>query len=116
MMKGLPDRAHVPLGKNELAKIRTKAIMRGVWFKASVLASIIEKLLDATDSKVVRLMREVGRALAQKFSLIAQKWGNKSAHQWIADLGFVQYLTINHMNTPASFWMWNKSFKALSTA
>ncbi|MFQ5836398.1 MAG: hypothetical protein ACE5HG_00925 [Candidatus Bathyarchaeia archaeon] len=128
MMEGLPDRTCVTLGKKELAEIRTKAIRRGVWFKAltraeraqmeltmrvvkrirsllltRVLGSIIEKLLDAMESKVARLMREVGRGLAQKLSRIAQSWGNKSAGHWEADPDFTQYLTITYMNTPATF-------------
>jgi hypothetical protein len=120
--------AHVPLGKNELTKIKAKAMRRGSWFRvltraeraqmeltmrivkrirsfilARVVTSIVKKLLNAMESKVVRLMREVGRALAQKISRIAQKWGNKSASQWAADPGFAQYLTINCINKPTSF-------------
>jgi hypothetical protein len=116
------------LGKNELAKIKTKAMRRGVWFKvltraeraqmeltmkivkrirssilAEVVTSIVKRLLDAMESKIVRLMREVGRALARKFSGIAQKWGNKSAPQWETDTGFIQYLTVTYLNTPTMF-------------
>jgi hypothetical protein len=112
------------LGKNDLAKIRTKAIRRGIWFRAltkaeraqmeltmrivkkirslflaKVLDAIIKKLLDAMESKVARLMREVGRGLAEKLSRIAQSWGNKSADHWKEDQSFVQYLAITHMNT-----------------
>ena len=119
-----------PLGKNELAKIKAKAMRRGIWFRvltraeraqmeltmkivkkirslflAKVITSIVKKILDAMESKVVRLMREVGRALAQKLSGIAQNWGNKLARQWVADPGFVQYLTVNYINTLASFRM-----------
>ena len=141
MMESLFARISVPLGKNELAKIKAKAMRRGIWFRvltkaeraqmeltmkivkrirslllARVLASIVKKLLDAMESKVVRLIREVGQALARKLSRIAQRLGNKLAHQWVADSGFVQYLTINYMNTPASFRAQNKSLRALSTA
>jgi len=118
----------VPLGKNELAKIKAKAMRRGIWFRlltraeraqmdltmkivkrirsfilAKVVTSIVKKLLNAMESKVARLMREVGQSLARKLSGTAQNWGNESARQWISDPGFVQYLTINYMNTPASF-------------
>ena len=122
------ERTSIPLTKDELTKIKVRAIRRGVWFRvlsrverasidltikivkkvrslllARVLASIVKKLLDAMESKVVRLMRKVGRSLAQKLSRIAQNWGNKSAAHWTADQGFTQYLTIMHMNTPAMF-------------
>jgi len=116
------------LGKNELAKIKTKAMRRGVWFKvltraeraqmeltikivkrirssilAEVVTSIVKRLMDAMESKIVRLMREVGRALARKFSGIAQKWGNKSAPHWETDTSFIQYLTVTYLNTPTMF-------------
>jgi hypothetical protein len=48
-------------------------------------------------------MREVGCGLAEKLSLIAQGWGNKSASDWTEDPSFVQYLAITYMNTPAIF-------------
>ncbi len=116
------------LGNNELVRIKARAMRRGVWFRvltrgeraqieltmrvvkrirsfflARVVSSIVEKLLDAMESRVTRLMREVGPALAQKLSGIAQKWGNSSAVSWIADPGFRQYLTVMYMNTPSVF-------------
>jgi len=116
------------LGKNDLSKIRTKAIRRGIWFRAltkaeraqieltmrivkkirslllaKVLGAIIRKLLDAMESRVARLIREVGRVLAEKLSRIAQSWGNKSAHHWTEDKSFMQYLAITYMNTPTMF-------------
>ena len=128
MTKIHSERTSIPLTKDELTKIKVRAIRRGVWFRvlsrverasidltikivkkvrslllARVLASIVKKLLDAMESKVARLMRKVGWSLAQKLSRIAQKWGNKSAAQWTTDQGFTQYLTIMHMNTPAMF-------------
>ena len=69
-------------------------------FLAKVMTSIVEKLLEAMENKIVRLMREVGRSLARNLSLAAQKWGNKSAESWPQDLGFVKYLTIMHLNKP----------------
>ncbi|MFQ5836396.1 MAG: hypothetical protein ACE5HG_00915 [Candidatus Bathyarchaeia archaeon] len=128
MTEGMLVRTPIPLTRVELTKIKVRALRRGLWFRvlskverasidltikivdrvrssflARVLASIIEKLLDAMESKVARLMREVGQNLARKLSGTAQSWGNKLAHQWETDPGFVQYLTINYMNTPASF-------------
>jgi hypothetical protein len=116
------------LDKNELVKIKAKAMRRGLWFRvlsmgeraqvdltmrivkrirsfflAKVLARIVEKLLDAMESKVVRLTREVGSALAQKLCDIAQNWGNKSAESWTADPGFKRYLAVMYMNTPSVF-------------
>ena len=128
MTKNLLFQTSFRLGKNELAKLKTRAMRRGAWFRvltvgeraqmeltmrivkrirsfflARVVTSIVEKLLDAMESKVVRLTREVGPALAQKLIGIAQKWGNKSAVNWTADPVFTRYLTIMYINTPSMF-------------
>jgi hypothetical protein len=114
--------------KEELVMWKLKAFRKRVWFKVlnrlergliesvikivdkvrstlltKVLTSIVKKLQTALESPVTRLMREVGRSLAQKISQIAQSWGNKSAQKWKDDNEFVQYLTINRINTPAAF-------------
>jgi len=124
----ITDQARIPLTRGKMAKIRAKAIRRGVWFKvlsgaeraymglairvvervrslllAKVLTSILKKLLSVMESRVARMMREVGHPLAKKLSRIAQKWGNKPAVQWADDRGFIQYLAVTHMNTPAMF-------------
>jgi len=70
---------------------------------AKVLTSILRKLLYVMESRIVRIMREVGRPLAQKLSRIAQKWGNKPAIEWADDDDFIQYLAVTHTNTPAGF-------------
>ena len=125
MMKSIFTRIRAPLGKRELDKIKAKAMRRGVWFKvltraeraqmeltmkivkrirshflAKIVTSIIEKLLEAMESKVSRLMREVGHPLARNLSETAQKWGNRSAKHWSQDSDFVQYLTIMYLNKP----------------
>jgi len=128
MIEVFSTRTSVPLCKNRLAKIKARAMRRGVWFRvltraeraqieltmrivkrirsfflAKVVTSIVKKLLDAMESRVSRLTREVGQPLARKLSGIALNWGNKLAHQWVEDPGFVRYLTVNYMNKPASF-------------
>jgi len=128
MREPLSRQTSIPLSREELIRIRAKAIRRGVWFRmltkseraqvdltirvvqkvrsfllARVLASLVKKLLDAMESKVLRLMREVGWSLAKKLSSAAQKWGNASATRWAKDPSFTQYLTIMHMNTPVMF-------------
>ena len=130
MMESLLTRSNVPLGMNELAEAKAKALRRGIWFRvltraeraqmdltmrivkrirsftlAKVVTSIVEKLLVAMESKVARLMREVGQSLARKLSGIAQNWGNKLANRWEKDQSFVRHLTINYINTPISFRM-----------
>jgi hypothetical protein len=114
-----------PLTRGEIVRIKAKAVRRGVWFRAltraeracidlaiivvmrvrscllvKVLFSVLKKLEITMESKVRRLMRDVGDTLAKKISHIAQKWGNNSAANWAEDHDFMQYLTINFMNTP----------------
>jgi len=128
MTKNTLDPTCIPLTKIELTKMKVRAIRRGLWFKvlsrterasidltikvvervrslllAKVLGAIVRKLLDAMESRVARVIREVGSDLAEKLSRIAQSWGNKSAHHWTEDKSFMQYLAITYMNTPAMF-------------
>lgn len=64
-----------------------------------VLKPIVKKLLDAMQGKISAAMKKIGLSTAQKLSQIAQKWGHKAALKWKADLSFVRYLTIMHINT-----------------
>lgn len=109
-------------GLDELAKLRLLAIRQRVFFRvlnraergliwlvprvtksvrstvlANALRSIVEKLLEAMESKVERQVREIGVPLAQKVSRIAQSWGNRTASEWANDCGFIRYLTITTM-------------------
>lgn len=122
--KGLANVRSRVLTREALARVRLKAIRRGVWFRelkdierklveltvkvvervrspllAKLVSSIVRKLLDAMEGEVSRLLRTKGRSLAQKLSQIAQGWGNKSAVRWPEDAGFIQFLTI--INLPA---------------
>ena len=117
-----------PLSRKALARLRLRAIRRGVWFRelkvserkllelvirivgkvqsrilAKVLFGIVSKLLEAMEGEVARLMRMKGRKLAQRLSYIAQVWGNRSAVKWASDLGFVKFLAICHMNRSGMF-------------
>jgi predicted sugar kinase len=112
------------LSRRALAKLRLRAIRRGVWFRdlkdverklldltiavvrrihsvrlARMVSAVVEKLLNAVESKLSRLMRTHGRELAEKLSRIAQNWGNKSAVHWARDLGFMEYLTLASVNS-----------------
>jgi len=79
-----------------------------------ILAPIVMKLLNAVgkgnalrgalalmDEASYRMMRDA----AQNISRIAQNWGNKLAHKWLEDVGFLKYLTVmslpQNRNLPA---------------
>jgi hypothetical protein len=112
-----------PLNRTQLMKLRVKAIRAGVWFRAlpridrvlvdltlkvastvrspslarSIL-SVVRKLEQVFESKLVRAMRQVGVSLAWKLSVYAQQWGNKAAREWANDSGFARYLAVMNLN------------------
>ena len=103
-----------------LVKVKKVALRRGVWFKflnrvergimdltvryvdrvkstrlAKVLTAIMEKLQSAMESKLDRLVKDVGLPLARKISNIAFSWGNNSARSWAEDRAFARFLVVN---------------------
>jgi len=115
----------IPLSRNEIVKVKTRALRKGVWYRVltraeracidlvikvvervrsrllfSVLSSVLKKLEDALESHVRRLIPDIGGKLASKMSQIAQNWGNKSAASWAKESSFMQYLTVTHINAP----------------
>ncbi|MGE5575461.1 MAG: hypothetical protein ACM3UL_04940 [Ignavibacteria bacterium] len=109
--------------RNQLGKLKLKAIRAGVWFKAlpridrvlvdltiqvadnirsSFLAksifAVVNKLESLLESKFDRLTRIIGAALAEKASVIAQAWGNYSAKSWATDTCFARYLAVMQAN------------------
>ena len=95
-----------------MVALRTRALRRGVWYRvlsrierglvdltirwadrvrsgrlARVLVEILEKLVRALESRMVRAMGS-GRMLALRLSEMAVAWGSMSAYQWRFDEGF----------------------------
>lgn len=113
--------------KKELSALRLRAIRSGAWFRAlsrvdrvlvyltirvadrvrspvlaKALLSIIEKL-GAPENRVSRAIREIGFPRVRKLSLLAQRWGNKCAKNWMFDLSFARFIAIMHIETPYLF-------------
>ncbi len=120
----IKTRSPISLTREALAKLKLKALRRGIWFKdlkreerklleltirvvekvrsfllAKVVSRLVGKLCEAMESKIIRLMRTKGRSLAEKLSMIGQVWGNKTARSWTRDRGFIQFLTINNLSS-----------------
>jgi hypothetical protein len=116
------------ISRLELIKIKKKAMRHKAWFKTlnridraiidltihctekvqspkltNILTKIIDKLKQTLESPIRRIMKQIGLSLTKKISQIAQRWGNKSASQWVREPSFVQYLTIIYVNTPLLF-------------
>ena len=118
----------VPLHREELAKLKAKALRHGIWFKVLTMAEralidvtvrvvekvqsflltrlltlLVKKLLDAMEGEVARTIRTMGNSLAERLAEVAIAWGNKSAIHWSKDKSFIRYLAITYINTPAMF-------------
>jgi len=112
----------IPLTREALARLRLKALRRGCWFRdlkrserklleltirvvekvrsfllAKLVSRIVDKLCEAMESRIFRLMRTEGRSLAEKISRIGEAWGNMSAASWARDRGFIQFLTVTNL-------------------
>ncbi len=120
--RSVDARSVVPLTRENLAKLKRKAVRRGCWFRdlkreermlldltmrvvekvrsfllAKVVSRLVRILCGAMESRVYRLIRTEGLRMAEGLSEIAQSWGYRAAKSWAADRGFMQYLTITHL-------------------
>lgn len=111
------------MGREQLLKLKLKAMRAGVWFRAlpridrvlidltikvaqsvrspllaNCVLSVTRKLEELFESKFARAVREIGFSLSCRLSLLAQKWGNKSAKTWVSDVGFARYLAVMKLN------------------
>jgi hypothetical protein len=116
--------------REQLLKLKLKAMRAGVWFRnlpridrvlidltikvrisirsttlANNIRAITEKLESLLESSLTRALKGIGIQLAQKMSLIAQKWGNALARNWASDLSFVKFLSVMHINQHKAFKM-----------
>ena len=59
------------------------------------MTAIVEKLQISMQSKMERLVRTIGLALAQRASAVAVRWGNRLASSWAKDIEFARFLVLN---------------------
>jgi len=113
----------VEFNADYLLRIRRKALRSKLWFKVLdsverailslapkcvdrikspkltlAVARIIVKIKQALRSPLDLFRSQVARPIAEKLSLIAQKWGNKSAWKWAEDPSFIRYIAIIKFN------------------
>jgi hypothetical protein len=111
-----------PLTRVALTKLRLKAVRRGCWFRdlkcgerklldliirvvervysfvlAKLVSRIIDKLCEAMESRIYRLMRIEGQRMVLGLSEIAQSWGYGRAKSWVMDRGFMQFLLVTNL-------------------
>lgn len=113
-----------PLTRKKLVQLKQKARRRGCWYRnlkqnermlldltirvvekvrsfmlARVISKIVSKLQQVLESPIVRLIRTEGQRMAKNISDIAKRLGYKDAKDWSFDRGFMQYLTINNLES-----------------
>jgi len=120
-LKTVKDGSQSILNRMQLLQFKHKAMRAGVWFKALLridrvlvdltikvaenirsiqlaksIFAVVGKLEGLLESSVLKSLRVIGRPLAEKVSLIAQKWGNASAKAWATDQSFAFFLAVMH--------------------
>jgi hypothetical protein len=58
----------------------------------------MEKLESAFKNRVWSIVYEIGFPLANRLSVLAQKWGNNHARNWGSDESFAKFLAVMHIN------------------
>jgi len=116
------------ISANKLFSIRRKALRRKVWFKGldreermivsltircvkqvrsillvKIMTSIMNKLVNAMKTEIVKFVESAGSSLAGKMADIAVSWGNSQAKEWASDMKFAGYLAIMKLNIAGIF-------------
>ena len=91
--KALPriDRVLVDLTIKVAENIRSAYLAKSIF-------DVMGKLEGLLESSILKSLRIIGRPLAEKLSLIAQKMGNASAKSWATDSAFAFFLAVMHTN------------------
>ena len=128
MLKRLWRKMLFSISRKKLQKLKIEAVRRGVWFRAlsridrvivdltlkvvdrvssftlaKNLLSVMRKLEEALENRVLKALKTVGFPLARRLSLLAQKWGNKFAKKWMRDVSFARFLAVMHINNSGVF-------------
>ena len=110
------------LTRENLTKLKLKAVRKGCWFRVlkqkermllnltisvvarvrsfllvKVVSRLVDKLFEALESRIYRLVKTKGQEMAQHVSEIAQGWGYKVAKSWSKDVGFMQFLVVTNL-------------------
>lgn len=111
------------IARQDLLRVRTRALRHNVWFKVlsrteraildltvkcvkrirsdvleDTVSAIVGKVLEVLESKFIFNAEKIGRKIADAIGGIAQRWGNKNASAWNDDPGFVRFLGVNVIN------------------
>ena len=110
--------------KQGLMKVKSRALRNRTWYKIlnrmeraiidltikcveKVRSHVLAKMVSMIITKILRTLKEdfmttaekVGREIVEKFSVVAESWGNRKCFLWKFDKGFVKFLGVNALNT-----------------
>ena len=110
--------------KQDLIKIRTRALRTKIWFKAlskvergildltikctekirsnvlmTTISTIVSKILQSLEENFIAKAERVGQEIAETLCAIADKWGNATCSAWRHNVGFARHLGVNALNT-----------------
>lgn len=112
------------IARQDLLKVKTKALRLNVWFKAlskteraltdltlrcvervrshlleAAISNIIDKILKALECTFLVRAEGIGCEIAKQLCKIAEEWGNKQAAGWKQDKRFITFLGVNSLNS-----------------
>jgi len=90
------DRALIDLTIKVASSVRSTTLAKNI-------LAVTRKLEGLLESSLLRAFRGVALQLAKKLSLVAQKWGNLCAKNWVSDVSFIKFLAVMHINEPKAF-------------
>ncbi len=107
-----------------LSKTKSRARKSGIWYEAlsqteraiidltikcvktvrsptlaRTITKIVSKLTQALGKSFLQKAQEVGIDLAKNLSLVASRWGHRSAQEWKDDRQLIKFLGISVLNT-----------------
>jgi len=105
-------------------RIKTRALRRRVWFKATsrlergivdltircverirspvlagILSEIVRRILRALENGFLKRAEKIGAKIAERVCGFALAWGNNTASSWKHDPSFVRFLGVNAVNS-----------------
>ena len=105
------------LTRQGLLKVKTKAVRKGVWYEtlsraeraivdltikcvenvksptlAKTVTRILSKISQTLENCFLKRAEKIASDLAKRLSLVAEKWGNKTAQKWRTDKKFIMFL------------------------
>ena len=109
--------------RQDLARIKSRALRTRMWFKAlskveraivdltikcvenirsTVLAktitAIIDKILQFFEEDFITRAEKVGHEIAERLCAIGERWGNKACSTWKYDMCLIRFLGVTTLN------------------